>query len=397
MPDLTVYNQQQVLKYFDELNNIDKNILLNQINSINFEFMNTLYKNSFTDEIVDLNNISSLNIIDSLDVKENPECINIGEELVKNNEYAVLLMAGGFGSRLGLDIPKGCLELNIKGKKISLFEFFINQLKLANEKHNSLIKLYIMTGDNNYKDIISYFEDNNYFNYPKECVKIFVQGKLPILDVNGKIVLKGKNEILFGPNGNGDVFRALKENNLIEDMKENNIKYILFSTIDNVLNNLVDYSFIGATIKNNYKLSSKTITKESENEKDWIFCKYMNKPYMLQTHCLTPEITNYKDENGNYLYREKNITYHLISLDLVELFSEKQLKYHRAYKKNNYLDENGKLIIAEENNSFKFEKFIFDAFEYADDMLLYRISKDEFMPIKKAEDIKKIEDYLNNN
>ena len=304
-------------------------------------------------------------------------------------------MAGGFGSRLGLSYPKGCLELNVKNKKISLFELFINQLKVANKKYNSNISLYIMTSTSNHYDTINFFDKNNYFDYDKNNIKFFNQNNLPILDIDGKIVLKSKFEILFGPNGNGDVFSALKENNLITDMKNKNIKYILFSTIDNVLTNLVDVTFIGSTIKNKYKVCTKTIEKKDDKDKSWIFCKYNGKPFMLPKAYITEELTNKKDDFGNYIYRETNITYHLVSIDNVELFSNKKLKYHRAYKKNFFLDKNGVLLKPKTPNSFKFEKFIFDAFEYSDDMLLYTTDENNFCPIKNVEDIKIAEEKLN--
>ena len=391
MKDLSIYNQEQVLRFYDELSDEQKEILNEQIKRIDFDFMNTLYKNSYFDEEYDITKISPLKIVDSSNVEDNS---SIGEEIVKNGEYAVLLMAGGFGSRLGLEIPKGCVTLNVNNKQVSLFELFINQLKKANEKFNTTIKLYIMTGKNNTDATRKFFEDNNYFDYSKDKIKIFVQDELPILDVKGKVLLKSKSEILFGPNGNGDVFASLKRDGLINDMKESNIKYVLFSTIDNALNNMVDYNFIGTTIKNNYELASKTLTKESTEEREWIFCKYENKPFMLPTSYITEDITNYQVD-GKYVYREKNITYHLISTSYIEKFANEKLKYHRAYKKNSYLDEEGNLIVPESNNSFKFEKFIFDAFTFADDMLLYRVGKNEFCPIKVMDDIKKVEEILN--
>ena len=394
MPDLTIYNQQQLLRFIDELNEEEKELLINQIKNIDFEFMNNLYKQSFIDQELDINKIKPLRIIDSRDINNNSKYQSIGKKIVEEGKYAVLLMSGGFGSRLGLDIPKGCLKLCFNNQEISIFELFINQLKAANMTNKSTIKLYIMTADNNYDYIINFFMNNNYFNYPKESIVFFKQGKLPIIDENGKIVLNKKNNILFGPNGNGDVFNALKIYDLISDMKKERIEYVLFSTIDNVLNNLVDYSFIGATIGNGYKLSSKTISKENEEEKDWIFCKYKNRPFMLPTKYIDKSITNKKDKKGNYLYREKNITCHLIAVDLIELFSNLDLKYHRAFKNNKYLDNEGNIIKINDKNSYKFEKFIFDAFECADDMLLYKVTREYFQPIKEQKDIKIVEKIL---
>jgi UDP-N-acetylglucosamine pyrophosphorylase len=306
-------------------------------------------------------------------------------------------MAGGSASRLGLGIPKGLLKLKIHDKEISLFEIYLNELLEVNKKYNININLYIMTSKTNNEEIKKFFYDNNYFNYNSDNIKFFTQDELPILDIQGNLLLKSKNHVLFGPNGNGNVFNSLKNNGLLKDMYEKNIKYLLFSTIDNVLAKLVDLEFIGATICNNYELSSKTITKKDELEKDWIFCKYNNKPFMLPSRYITKDITNELDGKGNFIYREKNITYHLISIDLVNQFANINLKYHRAYKKNNYIDVNGKMVNSLEPNTFKFEQFIFDAFYYAPDMLLYRIKKDEFCPIKTKDDITKVQEFFEKN
>ena len=393
MIDLKQYNQEQILKYYDELNDNEKNNLLNQINTIDYSLVNEIYKNSYNDDVIDMNQVTNLNIIKKEDISDDNNYL--GENLIRNNGYAVVLMAGGFGSRLGLDIPKGCLELKLKDKTISLFELYINQIKEANKKYNSNINLYIMTGNTNTNKTIEYFENNNYFDY-KDNIKIFTQSNFPILNTNGKILLKNKGEILMGPNGNGAVFSELKRYGLLDDIKNKNIKYVLFSTIDNVLSNIVDVKFISTVLKNNYKLATKTIMKEDENNKGWVFCKYNNKPFMLPSAYITPELTNTKDKNNEYIYRETNITYHLISIDYIEEFSNIDLRYHRAYKNNRFLDENGNYTTTEDKNSFKFEKFIFDAFYYADDMLLYRVNKDDFCPIKEKDDINKAIDALKN-
>lgn len=389
--DLKDYKQEHLLKYYDSLNDKDKNKLNKQLESIDFDLMNRII-NTYINKNVDMSKISSLKIIRRKDATKEDSLL--GEQVIKNNQYAIVLMAGGFGSRLGLNIPKGCLELNINNKNISLFELYINQIKEANKKYNSTIPLLIMTSTANTNETTKYFEEHNYFDY-KENIKIFVQGDLPIVDENGKMLLKSKSEILVGPNGNGDVFNALKRNKLIDYMNNKGIKYVTFTSIDNPLSNLVDVDFIGSTINNNYSLSSKTISKKDEDDTSYIFCKNNNKPYMLSSNNITKELTNTKDKDGNYIYREKNIAYHLISIDNIESFANIDLPYHRAYRNNKYLDEDGNLITSNEANTYKFEKFIFDAFYHVDDMLLFSINEDEFSPIKRKEDIEKIELILN--
>lgn len=393
---LRKYHQEHLLLFYNQLEKKQKKELLSEIKKVNFKLMKRLYKNSYFDEEIDTNEISALKCITNSSESERKKYKKIGEELIKQNQYGIVILAGGNASRLGMG-PKGCLEIGNAQKKISLFELFINQLKKINKEYNLTLNLYIMASVTNYEKIKMFFKKNNYFGYPKENIKFFVQAELPILDVQGNVVLKNKNHILFGPNGNGNVFNALKMSGLLTDINKKNIKYILFTTIDNVLTKLVDLEFIGCTIAHNYKLSSKTIIKEKGDEKDWIFCKYNNKPFMLPTRYITTDIANAKNSKGEYTYREKNIAYHLVSVDLVTKFANIDLKYHRAYKKNNYIDTNGKNIIAKSPNTFKFEQFIFDAFYFTDDMLLYRISEEEFCPIKIPDDIKKAEKMISKN
>ncbi|MBP3765720.1 MAG: UTP--glucose-1-phosphate uridylyltransferase [Bacilli bacterium] len=325
-----------------------------------------LYKKSFKDEVINTLNVSFLNVL-----KKTDKYRSVGVEFVKNGKYAVVIMAGGMGSRLGLNIPKGCIKINDK----SLFEIYVDKLKKVNSELNIEIPIYIMTSKNNNISTQKFFKSNNFFSYPQDKVKFFVQDELPILNKSGKVVNYNKS-ILMGPNGNGDVFKSLKRNNLINDMKLNNIEYALFVNIDNPLNNLVDFDFIGATIAKKYKLSSKTIKLDKPNE--WIFIKYNKRPYMLPLGYIGKFFN--KLVNGEYLYRYKNISYHLIHIDLIEKFSKINLKYHRAYKLT-------KIDKDKEIESFKFEKFIFDAFYYADDMLLYETDNKEFYPIKNIKDL----------
>lgn len=385
---LKCYNQEQLLNFYKEISFIKKIKLINDIKKIDFKFMNELYKNSFFDEEIDINKISNLKCIDSSNYKNNKDYNKIGKKVVKNNEYAVVIMAGGNASRMNVNVPKGCFEFEVNNRKISLFEIFISQLKKINKELGIYINIYIMTSNSNYKKTVNFFKKKNFFNYPKKNIIFFKQHSLPILDKDGKILLKNKYRVLFGPNGNGDVFLSLKRNNLIKNMKSKNIKYILFSTVDNILTNLVDFNFIGAMISNKYNLATKTLFKEDEKDKSWVFCKYNNKPYMLPSSYINESISNMKDKYNNYMYRDTNITYHLLSIDEVEKLSTINLKYHRAFKKTSFMNLDGNIIVPEKQNSFKFERFIFDSFYYCDDMLLCRVNKDEFCPIKNDEDIK---------
>jgi len=377
------YNQEHLIE--------DIHLLEKNVKKIDFKLMKSLYVNSYLDEKLDLNKVKPLKLIKNINEKGKNEYEKCGQEFIKNNEYGIVILAGGNATRLGLNKPKGTLKINYKGQNVSLFQIYINKLKEINNIYKNYINVYIMTNIENYGDTLKHFEDNNYFGYPKEKIKFFIQDELPLLSIDGKILLKDKSHIWFVPNGNGNVFKSLKTNNLIKDMKKNNIKYCLFTGVDNPLINLVDFKFIGATIKNGYKLSSKTIYKSNGLDSDWVFCKYKNKPYMIDNNHIK-YFTNIK-ENNEYCYREKNIIYHLIHIDYINKFSKMNLKYHRAYKKYDVYEKGNLKRI----DCFKFEQFIYDAFYYAKDMLLYRVNEKEFYPIKNKEDILEVENILNHN
>ncbi len=156
--------------------------------------------------------------------------------------------------------------------------------------------------------------------------------------------------------------------------------------IDNILAKPIDELFLGLMIKNKYEVASKSIFKEKTLKKTAVFCKIDNKPNILGYDYITEEISSLQDESGKYLYRDENILAHLMTIEAIEKIAELKLRYHRAFRKNTFLDVDSKeeKIITE--NTFKFEKFIFDAFSYFDDMLLLRVEKEnEFAPIKNLE------------
>ena len=171
-------------------------------------------------------------------------------------------------------------------------------------------------------------------------------------------------------------------------MKNKNVKWIFIGGIDNILLKIVDPLFLGLCIKNNVQIASKSLFKKNAMDKEYVFCKRNGKPSLLDYNDITEDMSLSKDENGNYLYRETNMLSHLFSINALEKCSTLDLPYHRAFKQNTFVNEEGMKQIPDKPNSFKFEKFIFDAFEYFDDMLVMRVKReDEFAPIKNKEGV----------
>ena len=175
----------------------------------------------------------------------------------------------------------------------------------------------------------------------------------------------------------------MKNNNIISDMKSKDIELVFFSGVDNVLLKPVDPLFIGLTLYNNKEIAAKTIFKENANSKDWVFARKNNKPGIINCSDFVEEITELKDENGDYLYRELNILEHLFTIKAIEKVSTVELPYHLAFRKNPFVNYEGMKQVPESPNTYKFETFIFDAFNYFDDIQLLRVDdEEEFSPIK---------------
>lgn len=280
--------------------------------------------------------------------------------------------------------PKGTYMLNLKPIKKSLFQIIAENIIKTNNKYNVIIPWYVMTSEENHNQTISFFALNNFFGYPKEKIKFFKQSKLPLINTDGKLILQEPYLIKEASNGNGNVFKSMERANIIEDMHNLGIKWICFGGIDNVLLKNVDPLFLGLTIGNNLEIGSKSIFKKEALEKTAVYCKKNGKPSILDYDDITLELSESKiSGTSTYLYREANMLSHIMSIDAVEKVKDIELKYHRAYKKNAFVNSEGVKQVPDKPNTFKFENFIFDAFSYFDDMLLLRVDEnEEFAPIK---------------
>lgn len=383
---LKKYNQEHLLHFYDELSEDEKNRLLDQILTINFEKILTVYKQSLNfryDPNVKVSPIPHIEK-DKLSSKEIEHYSKIGEAIIKSNQFAVVTMAGGQGTRLGYKGPKGTYMLNLKPVKKSLFQIMAENIMDNNKKYNVILPWYIMTSEENDAPTKAFFEINNFFEYPKEKIKFFKQNKLPIINIEGKLILQEPYLIKEASNGNGNVFKSMKNNGIIDDLENQNIKWVSFGGIDNVLLKNFDPLFLGLTISNNLSIGSKSIFKKEPLEKTAVYCLKNDKPAILDYDCIDLELSESKISGTNtYLFREANILSHIMSLDAIKKSATIDLYYHRAFKKNSFVNEEGVKQVPDKPNTFKFENFIFDAFALFDGMLLLRVDEnEEFAPIK---------------
>ena len=201
-----------------------------------------------------------------------------------------------------------------------------------------------------------------------------MQSTLPIIDTKAKIILETPYSIKTGSNGNGDVFKAFASSGFIDELEDNNIDWIFIGGIDNILLKLVDPLFLGLTIAGNYSISSKSIRKTDLSSADWVFANVDGHPSIIDPQNIKADIDK---------YNQKNILAHLFSLNALKQLATVELPYHRAFKKCDFINSEGMKEVPLKPNSFKFEKFIFDAFSFFDRILLLEVNpSEEFAPIQ---------------
>ena len=385
---LKQYNQEQVLNFYDNLSDVKKNELLNQIDTINFEQLNKLYYKAKNNQNVDENiKIEPIEYVDKSKMPEEEitKLFKIGAEKIRKNKLAVVTMAGGQGTRLGHLGPKGTFMLGTNPNK-SLFEILCDTLKEANNKYNICIPWYIMTSRENNEETVKFFKENNYFNYDKNSIVFFKQGELPMIDMNGKILLKEDGTIKKAADGHGGIFEAMFKNNIVEDIKKRNIEWVFVGPIDNPLANMVDEVLIGLAEEKEALSAGKSIVKANSKEKVGVFCKKNGKPSVVEYTEITEDMAEERNNNGELLFGESHINCNMFNIKGIEKIGADKLPYHVAFKKAKYMNKNGEIINPTEPNSYKFESFIFDAFSKLDNMAILRVKREEeFAPVKNAE------------
>lgn len=387
---LETYNQEHIIKILENLENRQKEELIQQINKIDLSQIKELYDNIKKEIEIKDKKIEEITYLDKekLTLEQKNDFDAIGENIIRNGQYAVITMAGGQGTRLGYSGPKGTFKLDVYGKGKYLFEILAENLKEANKKYESSIPWYIMTSKENNTETVEFLEKNNYFGYNKKDVMIFEQGELPLIDKEGKILIGKDMKIKEASDGNGGVFASLRATGMLADMKERNIKWIFIGGVDNVILKMADITLLGMAQKRGVQIASKSVVKANPHERVGVFCKMNGHPKVIEYSELPEKMAEEIDLNGELKYGESHIMCNLFTIDAIEKVSKEPLMYHSAFKKNSFIDESGREIIPSEPNSYKFESFIFDAFEFFDDIAILRGKReDDFAPVKNKEGV----------
>lgn len=328
-----------------------------------------------------------------------------GEALLKAGKVAAFVVAGGQGSRLGYEGPKGCYPATAITKK-PLFQVFAEQLLAAAKRFGKPIPWYIMTSPLNHEATVSFFKEHKYFGLGEPNVHFFPQGVMPSFDMaTGKILLAARHEIATNPDGHGGAVTALHKSGALADMKQRGIEHLSYFQVDNPHVKVIDPVFLGlhakggqtptGQIPSSGEMSSKMIPKAAWDEKVGVFCTVNGRLDVIEYSDIPADLAKKTGPDGKLTFAAGSIAIHIIAVAFLEKLATDPkfgLPFHRAEKKVPHVDPAGNLVSPTANNGIKLERFIFDALAMAKDSIVYETDRvEEFAPIKNATGIDSVE------
>ncbi|MGO4537869.1 UTP--glucose-1-phosphate uridylyltransferase [Paenibacillus sp. 2TAB19] len=322
---------------------------------------------------------------DSFGEAERDDYIQLGLEQLQNGKIAALVVAGGHGSRLGHDGPKGTIDIGLPSGK-SLFELQADRLAELSRRTGVTIPWYIMTSPDNDAETRAFFEEAGFFGYPKQDCCFFQQHTMPAVDYSGKLLFSSESELNFAPSGNGECFSSLRSSGALEDMKRRGIQWVFYYNVDNALIQIADPAFIGVVVAGGHPIATKVVERTNPDEKIGILCMRNGRPAVVEYTEVPQAMLESRELDGSLTYHLGNISIHLFRLDFIEKHADTDLPYHVAKKKIDYVDAEGRYVEPTEPNAYKLERFIFDFFPMSDGMTVLKAGREgEFAPVKNKE------------
>lgn len=398
------YGQGHVFSFWDELNTIERATLFEQLSSFKPERISELVKEALQPQSVESNPIveplpesATASMLDS-----DPAAIEgwyaRGLQAVGEGQVAVVLMAGGQGTRLGSADPKGCYDVGLPSHK-SLFQLQAEKIRKVQElaaarypAGQSIIPWYIMTSGPTRGPTEAFFKKNSFFGLEAENVIFFEQGVLPCISNEGKIIMQTKSKVAVAPDGNGGIYQALVVSSVLSDLRKRRIQHVHAYCVDNSLVKVADPTFIGFSISKDVDLATKVVRKRAANESVGLIILKNGKPDVIEYSEIDESLAEAMDPNNPSIlkFRAANIVNHYYSVRYLETIPEwvHLLPHHIARKKIPYCDTTtGEEVSPKAPNGIKLEQFVFDIFPRIplDKFACLEVAReDEFSPLKNA-------------
>lgn len=378
---LQKYEQQHILQYYEELAAQEQEALLHQIEITDFDMLQYC-KNNTTNQ---KGTITPLAVMQLSEINEKREAYTkIGLDAIKRGTVGAVLLAGGMGTRLGSDNPKGMFDIG-QTKPVYIFQRLIENLMDVVKVADTWVHLFVMTSDKNHEMTVKFFEKQDYFGYNSEYIHFFMQDMVPASDYEGKVYMEEKGKISTSPNGNGGWFSSMNKWGLLDIVRSQGIEWLNVFAVDNVLQRIADPCFIGATIANNCVSGAKVVKKKNPNEKVGVICLEDGKPSIVEYYELNEEMKQAADEKGDPAYNFGVILNYLFHEKELEKIMDGQMPLHVVEKKIPCLDAEGNYMEPSNPNGYKYETLVLDMIHQLDSCLPYEVEREkEFAPIKNA-------------
>ena len=306
----------------------------------------------------------------------------IGLKVIREQKIGAVLLAGGQGTRLGLDKPKGTVNIGIN-RELYLFEQLLKNLMEVTDEAGTYVPFYIMTSNINHEDTVQFFEEHSYFGYPKEYVQFFTQEMEPACDYEGRVYMESPTEVVMSPNGNGGWFGSMVNAGLLADIKARGIEWINVFAVDNCLQRIADPLFIGATIAYGCVSGAKVVRKCAPDERVGVLCTEDGRPSIAEYYEMTEEMATARKANGDLQYGFGVTLNYLFSEQKLEEIADAHMPIHVVEKKIPYMDVEGNYVKPEAPNGYKFETLVLDMVHMMDNCIPYEVDRaKEFAPIK---------------
>lgn len=380
------YHQEHVLAWWEQMNDAERQGLIEQLENIDLDELRSLYaQREATVRLPAFERIQPIPVVEK-DV-EAPEARKLGEELLARGEVAALVVAGGQGSRLGFEHPKGMFAIGPVSQK-SLFQIHAEKILARSRRHGKVIPFLVMTSPTNHEETTSFFQQHSYFGLPRDEVYFFSQGTMPALDWStGQLLMESKSRLFTSPNGHGGSLTALAETGLLDRLLSRGIRQIFYFQVDNPLVKVCDPDFLGQHAKARAEVSTKVVPKLGPEDK-------LGNLVMIGGHCsmieysdLPKELGQQADAQGRLRFWVGNTAIHLFDVEFLGRVTrgKTRIPFHVARKKVPHINHEGEPVKPTEENALKFEMFIFDVLPRADRWTVVETSRpEEFEPLKNA-------------
>ena len=386
---LSKYSQTHILKYYNSLSDAERKSLLSQIELLDFSLLKNVEDKSEENKRGKFEPLDAVGISEIRQRKD--EFMTAGINAIKNEKVGAVLLAGGQGTRLGYDKPKGMFNIGVN-KELYIFQCLINNILSVVKKAGAWIPLYIMTSEKNDEDTRNFMREMKNFGYNSDYITYFIQDMAPSVGFDGKILMESKNRIAMSPNGNGGWFSSIVRAGLLNEIKKNQIEWLNVFAVDNVLQQIADPLFVGAVLCSGSQSGGKVVKKASPDERVGVLCLENGKPAIVEYYEMTDEMRNRLNADGQLAYNYGVILNYLFNVEKLEAIVNDKLPVHVVKKIIPYINENGEQISPSEPNGYKFETLVLDMVSMQDSCLSYEVAREnEFAPVKNSEGVDSVE------